>query len=177
MEKELIQAAKSGDKQAMAALYQQHVQAIYRYVMARVNDTHVAEDITSDVFVRALETLPHYEQQGIPFLGWLYRIASGKIVDHYRWSGRRASNQALDEHLPDMMESPEQQAFRSAQIREMMAHLQSLTTEQQQVLMLRFVQGHSISQTAELMGKNENAVKALQFRAMQTLARLMGDRS
>jgi RNA polymerase sigma-70 factor (ECF subfamily) len=171
-ESHLIEAAKNGDSQAISQLYQAHVQPIYRYILVRVHDPQVAEDLTSDVFVRALETLAHYEQRGLPFLGWLYRIAAGKVVDHFRQVGRRHI-QPLDEGMAVEGYTPEQVASQHWQQQQLLMHLDTLTDEQQQVIMLRFVEGHDLKTTACLMGKKEGAIKSLQFRALQALARLL----
>lgn len=171
-ETRLIQAAQRGDQKAMAELYRAHVQAVYRYVATRVSPPQLAEDITSDVFVRALETLATYEPRGVPFIGWLYRIAHGRVVDHYR--SRKAGEQPFEEiHGAADTSDPEDEVINTLQQAQVMKYLQTLTEEQQQVVMMRFVQGHNLQATAQLMGKTEGAIKQLQFRALQTLARLM----
>lgn len=172
-EQSLIAKAQAGNQEAVTVLYQTHVQKVYAYVARRVGDPMIAEDITADVFVRALETLAQYEQKGLPFLGWLYRIAAGKVIDYYRWSGRRAGNQNLHEDLPSHQASPEESAFRQIQEDQVLHLLHHLTAEQQQVVTLRFLQGHSIKDVAQVMGKNEGAIKGLQFRALQALAQMM----
>src|SRR5574341_120016 len=96
-EARLIEAAQRGDQQAVAELYRRHVDVVYRYVYVRVSQATVAEDITSEVFLRALETLPDYEQRGTPFLGWLYRIAHGRVVDYYRRNSRRVEDQNIED--------------------------------------------------------------------------------
>lgn len=169
-ENQLIRAAKRGDKQAIAILYQSNVRQLYHYIHLRVGNTELAEDMTSDVFVRAIETLPNYQQGKVPFLGWLYHIAHGQIVDHYRRQNRRKEDQSIDDVELVENGNAEQQAMENIQQTQLLAHIQELTTEQQQVIMLRFLQGHSLQETAELMGKKVNAIKALQFRALRTLA-------
>ena len=173
-EKALIKAAQRGDKEAAAALYRAHVGHIYRYVVRRVNDSMIAEDITADVFVRALEALPQYQQRGLPFLGWLYHIASGKVIDYYRWMDRRKHHTGLNESLPSNAEAPESAAAHQLGIEQALKAMQILTEEQQRVLTLRFLEGRSIRETAHLMNKNENTVKALQFRALKTLSERLG---
>ena len=171
-ETRLIQAAKRGDQQAIGDLYHLHVQAVYRYIATRVSSPELAEDITSDVFVRALETLATYEPRGVPFLGWLYRIAHGRVVDHYR--SRKTGEQPLEDiHFAADTSNPEDEVIDTMQQAQVMKHLQALTEEQQQVVMMRFIQGHNLQTTAQMMGKTEGSIKQLQFRALQTLARLM----
>jgi len=168
----LIQAAKQGDQQAIAELYRLHVQAIYRYVYVRVNQVSVAEDITSEVFLRAIETLSNYEKRKVPFLGWLYRIAHGKVIDYYRRMARRSGDQSFEETTLTVDDDVEQNVIDHAQHEQLLEHIQQLTDIQQQVIMMRFVQGHNLRTTAKLIGKSEGAVKGLQFRALQALAQL-----
>src|SRR3954464_1703847 len=96
-ERQLLQRVRQGDADAFAHLYQANVQAVFRYIAYRVNDTHLAEDLTGDVFIRALKSIGTYEDQGKPFLAWLYRIAHARVVDHYRQKDRRPEATALDE--------------------------------------------------------------------------------
>jgi RNA polymerase sigma-70 factor (ECF subfamily) len=176
-ENNLIRAAKSGDKQAFALLYQRNVQSVYQYIYMRVSDKELAEDITSDVFVRAYEKISSFERRGVPFLGWLYHIAQGQVIDHYRRKSRRKEPQSLDEVTLEANSNPEQIAFRNIRHENLLAHVDELTDEQQHVIMLRFLQSHSLEETATLMGKNVGAVKALQFRALRSLARLLNEAS
>ena len=88
-EKRLLQAAQRGDAEAFAALYRDNVQTIYRYIYYRVNDRQLAEDLTSDVFMRAMKGLTRYSDQGKPFIAWLYRIAHDRVIDHRRKQNRR----------------------------------------------------------------------------------------
>lgn len=173
-EQQLLQAAKAGDKAAFAQLYEQNVKQVYSYVRQRVSEESLAEDITSDVFVRAIETLDRYEKRGVPFLGWLYHIAHGLVVDHYRRQERRGTDQTLEDTLLIANHNPEREAFTNIRDEDLMAMLQQLTEDQQQVLMLRFIKGYNLSETAELMGKKPNAIKALQFRAVRALSKLYG---
>jgi RNA polymerase sigma-70 factor (ECF subfamily) len=169
-EKRLIEGASRGDEQALTELYQLHVTAVYHYVNARLSDTATAEDITSDVFVRAIEMLDQFEQRGIPFLGWLYRIAHGKVIDHYRRMQHRADHLDVDDAVIVANENPEQAASDHLFLEYVLEHLHQLNATHQQVLILRFLQGHSIRATARLMGKSEGAIRSLQFRAVQALA-------
>ena len=172
-EARLVAAAQNGDQDAMAELYNEHVDAVYRYVYIRVSSAAVAEDITSDVFVRALETLAKYERRDVPFLGWLYLIAHGRVIDHYRRYSRRAGEADIEEVTLIADSDPEAETFHNIQSQRVMEHLGKLTEEQQQVITLRFIQGHNLKDTADLMGKTEGAIKGLQFRALQTLSQYL----
>lgn len=169
-ERSLLAQAQRGDEEAFAALYQANVQQIYRYIYYRVNDPHMAEDLTSDVFTKAIEGLPRYQDTGTPFLAWLYRIAHARVIDHYRRQNRRPTENALDaQPLPIEVDMDERLLRRQAAqaLREAIAQL---TDEQQQVIILRFVEGYRIDAVAAQMGKKPNAIKALQHRAIRSLA-------
>lgn len=166
----LLRQAQRGDGEAFAALYRAHVQAIYRYVAYRVNDSHMAEDLTADVFTKALQSLGRYEDQGKPFVAWLYRIARARVIDHYRRTDRRpAESDVEDEPLPidPDMDAP---MIRRQAAQALRAAIAELTDDQQQVIILRFVEGHRIETVAQLLGKQPNAIKALQHRALRALA-------
>lgn len=171
-ENRLILRAKQGDKQAIAELYTGHVDAIYRYIWPRVRDEAIAEDLTAQVFLKALEGLPGYEPSGKPFLAWLYRIAYARVVDHWRKQERRATL-PLDETLP--AGEPRPGALLEAEDDWITAIdlLARLTDDQQEVLMLRFIGEMSLSEVAEVMGKTLGATKAVQHRALASLARLL----
>jgi RNA polymerase sigma-70 factor (ECF subfamily) len=170
-ETRLVEAAKQGDEHAIAALYRKHADNVYRYIQSRVNNRPLAEDMTSDVFVRAIEKLPAYEQRGIPFLGWLYHLAHGLVVDYYRKQSRRQPAQSIDDMTIASDHNPEQAAFKNIRHEQLLHHIRKLTPEQQQVVSLRFLQGYDLRETAALMGKQIGAVKALQLRALRSLAK------
>ncbi len=166
----LLNLARQGDADSFAALYHTHVQVIYRYIMYRVNDQDIAEDLTSEVFIRALEGLPKYTNQGKPFVSWLYRIAHARVVDFYRQSKRRPQTDIEAVPIAVQMDMDIKVMRRQAAqiLREAIA---TLTDEQQQVIILRFVEGMSINEVASIMDKRANAIKALQHRGLRSLAR------
>jgi RNA polymerase sigma-70 factor, ECF subfamily len=168
-EQKLIQAAQRGNEQAFGELYNAYVQQVYRYVMYRVNNMETAQDLTADVFLRAVEGLARYENRQVPFLAWLYRIAHARVVDHYRRTQRVGAEENIDsvevkvdEDLDtDLMLNYRQQKLREA--------LNKLPGEQRQVLLLRFIEGYDIQQTADTLGKTIGAVKMIQRRALQAM--------
>lgn len=168
----LVERARRMERGAVSALYQRHVQAIYRYVYYRVGDEQTAEDVTADVFLRAVEGLPNYEPRGVPFVAWLYRIAQARVADHFRRQRRRTTT-ALDESWPSDEGSPLAQSEQSSLHERLRAALGHLTTDQQQVIILKFVEGFSNAKVARILGKSEGAVKSLQHRALDALHRLM----
>lgn len=168
----LVQRACRMDRTAISALYRRHVQAIYRYIYYRVGDVSTAEDLTAEVFLRAIDGLPDYEPRGVPFVAWLYRIAQARIADHFRRE-RRVGTVALGEDLPSAEDSPLVKVELSFYHEELRTAISELTLDQQQVIILKFVEGLSNVEVAQMLGKTEGAVKSLQHRALAALQRLM----
>ena len=174
-EHELIRRAQEGDKQAIGELYRVNVDVIYRYVWARVRDDSLAEDLTAQVFLKALEGLPTYQPSGKPFVAWLYRIAYARIVDHWRKLERRVEV-PLEETLPAREPRPQELLEFEADWVMAMELLAQLTDDQQDVVILRFIGEMSLADVAQTVGKTVGATKALQYRALATLARLLEER-
>jgi RNA polymerase sigma-70 factor (ECF subfamily) len=172
-EAHLIHRARRGDQNAIAALYRQHVNAIHRYVSYRVPDEAAAEDLTAEVFLRMVESLPGYTLNGAPFEAWLYRIASARVADYYRRRIRRPQ-EALSESEPDRADPPERVLQDSEEQDALRAALRQLSAEHQDILLLRFVERKSHAEVAALLGKSVTAIKSAQHRALTRLAGLMG---
>jgi RNA polymerase sigma-70 factor (ECF subfamily) len=171
-EPRLVQQAKQGDKKAISELYRRHVDMVYRYVWARVGDDAVAEDLTGQVFLKALEGLPTYEPSGRPFAAWLYRIAYARVVDYWRQQERRPEV-PLDESLPAYEPRPGELLLVEDEWRLAIDLLAQLTDDQQDVLILRFIGEMTLTEVAETLGKTIGATKAVQHRALASLARLL----
>jgi RNA polymerase sigma-70 factor (ECF subfamily) len=172
-ERHLILAAQRGDEQALGRLYDAYVDRIYRYILYRVNDSETAEDLTSDVFLRVVEGLPTYQDRDVPFLAWLYRIAHARLIDHYRQTTRRGPHQDIESvnvHLDDDLDGVLMTTYHQDKVREAM---RSLTAEQQQVIVLRFMEGNNLQETADALGKTVGAVKVMQHRALESLSRAL----
>ncbi len=169
-EQRLIRRAQRGDAEAFAELYRAHVQVIFRYIAARVNDLQLAEDLTGDVFIKALEGLGSYRDQGRPLLAWLYRIARARVIDHYRQAGRRPSETSVDDQPLPVESGLDAGLARRQAAQALRAAIAGLTDDQQQVIILRFVEGYRVDEVAAILGKQPNAIKALQFRALRALA-------
>ncbi len=172
-EQALVLAAQQGDEQAFGELYDAYVDRIYRYIYYRVDTPDVAQDLTSEVFLRVVEGLPGYQYRELPLLAWIYRIAHARIIDHYRRERRSTSDDDI-EQLNLGTESDFDGAlmtkYHQEQVREA---LSLLTDDQQQVIALRFIEGHSLQKTADLLGKTVGAVKVMQHRALQSLGRVL----
>jgi RNA polymerase sigma-70 factor (ECF subfamily) len=162
------------DAQIIGAIYDQYFPEVYRYVLYRISDATFAEDIASDVFVRLLEAAQSGKPPQTNLKGWLLGTASHIVTDYFRRKYRRPEEE-LTEFVPDMKTNVASEVDQREQNRAVNDAYAQLTDEQQQVLALRFGQGYSIEETAAVMKKNINAIKALQFRALAALQREIGE--
>jgi RNA polymerase sigma-70 factor, ECF subfamily len=162
------------DQQAIGAIYDKYFSEIYRYVLYRIGDSTLAEDIASDVFVRLLEAVQNGRSPQTNLKGWLIGTASHVVTDHLRQKYRRPEEE-ISESMPDRGPSLTAEVDQREQNRIVNDAYAQLTFEQQHVLALRFGQGYSLEETATFMNKNVNAVKALQFRALAALQREVGE--
>jgi RNA polymerase sigma-70 factor, ECF subfamily len=170
-EQALVARARVGDAEAIAELYRCHSRAIYRYFYFRIKDHHIAEDLTGELFLQVMEALPRYVDRGRPFTAWLFRIARYRLIDYYRHT-RIARVESLNPAMPDQIhEGSEATAMRRLESRLLHSQIGELTDDQKMVVQLRFFEGYSLDDTAAIMGKSAAAVKGLQHRALQQLAR------
>jgi RNA polymerase sigma-70 factor (ECF subfamily) len=172
-EARLIRQAKGGDSGAFAELYRRYQPKIYRYVAFRVSSASVAEDLTSEVFVRLVERIDDFHYRGRPLLAWLYTIARNLITDHYRREGR-AQSYPLDDSLVADTPDPAQRAHYAVEKSRLTDAIADLTEDQRQVLLLKFFEGMDNPTVAKVLGKTVGAVKSLQHRGLAALARVLG---
>jgi RNA polymerase sigma-70 factor (ECF subfamily) len=170
-ELKLINLSQQGDAEALASLYACYVERITRYIYIRVTDHQLAEDITSRIFLKMLEKLDTYQVGQSPVIAWLYRMAHNAVIDHYRTKKTFISLEDVHQaevRQEDGIEEKLELQIKSQQLR---AALQLLTEEQQRVLILKFIDGLSTREIARQLGKREGAVRGLQVRALQRLAK------
>jgi RNA polymerase sigma-70 factor, ECF subfamily len=172
----LVQRAQAGDAEAFGELYDRYVDLVYRYVYYRVGSAQLAEDLTSETFLRALRRISSFTWQGRDVGAWFVTIARNLIADHYK-SGRYRLELTTDDVAESgaalVTEGPEGAVLESMQNKVLLEAVKQLGPEQQECIVLRFLQGLSVAETAQAMGKNEGAIKALQYRAIRTLGRLL----
>ena len=173
-ESHAIDGLRNLDSQSIGAVYDRYFSEVYRYVRYRINDETLSEDITSDVFVRLLEAAQKKQGPRTNLRGWLIATASNAVNDHLRRQYRRPT-EVLSESMPDGSPSVHSEVDLREQNRTVQLAYAQLTPEQQHVLALRFGQGYSLEETAGHLKKNINAVKALQFRALASLQRQIGE--
>ncbi len=169
-ETEWVGHAINGDSDAFAKLYDAYVDRLYRFVFFRVGNEQVAEDLTSQVFLKAWENLGRYEIRGLSFGAWLFRIARNLVIDHYR---TRKVHMPLDDdafvnsHPALTAEGGMDAEFEAEWLRSAM---KQLTDDQKTVLTLKFIEGLDTAEIAQVMGKRQGAIRALQLRGLQALA-------
>src|SRR4026209_1335723 len=160
----LVGDAQAGDPRAFGRLFDHYHASVYRYIVSRVHRPSDAEDLTQLVFVKALEALPRYEARGIPFGGWLFRLARNTVIDHVRTRHDHVELESASQYAgPDA--GPDEVTFARQELDEFAGALEALTDEQRDAIALRFFAGLSAREAAVVMGTQEGTVRGLQFRA------------
>jgi RNA polymerase sigma-70 factor (ECF subfamily) len=168
----LVDLAKDGDAEAFGQLYDHYVTGIFRFVYYRVGSQQLAEDLTSETFVRGLRAIQRFNWQGKDFGAWLTTIARNLIADHFKSS--RSRLEIVSETIPEgkaRAASPEQEVLALISNEMLFEAVNGLPTEQRDCILMRFIQGLSIAQTAAALGRSEGAIKQLQLRAVRSLAK------
>lgn len=172
-EQQIVKAAAQGDEQAFASLYETYLDGIYRFIYLRVEDQQTAEDITSDVFVKAWEKLDKYQFRGVPFRAWLFRIARNAVIDHYRTRKEMAPLEAITGVKDETTMSVSERVGLSLEADKVLESMRELTGDQRNVLTLKLVHGFNTQEVAKALGKRQGAVRALQMRGLQALAKII----
>ncbi|WP_173096838.1 sigma-70 family RNA polymerase sigma factor [Actinomadura verrucosospora] len=174
--KALVMRAREGDADAFGSLYDHYVELVYRYVYYRVGVHSLTEDLTSETFLRALRRIRDFRWQGKDFGAWLVTIARNLVADHFK-SGRYRLEVCTAEPVePERpQEGPERAVLDAMTHRTLLAAVRRLGSEQQECVVLRFMHGLSVAETALIMDKKSGAIKALQYRAVRSLARMLPD--
>jgi RNA polymerase sigma-70 factor (ECF subfamily) len=168
----LVDLARQGDAEAFGQLYDHYLPSVYRFIYYRVSGAALAEDLTSETFFRALRSITTFTWQGKDFGAWLMTIARNIVVDHHKSARTRLESPTAE--FIDRQETaanPEERVVEELTHDVLRATLSELPAEQQECLVLRFLEGFSINETARVLEKSEGAVKQLQLRALRSLAR------
>ena len=164
---DFVRRVKEFQREAWDELYDTYFPKMYRYLYVRIGDRDVAEELTAEVFEQACKGVHRFHYRGVPFASWLYRVAHNVMVD---WQRRRKRNP----EVPVLVDiAGADQTERIGARDELQRALSALTQEQRQVLLLRHVEGHSAASAGAIMGKKDNAIRALEFRALASLRRAM----
>ena len=162
----LVERARHGDADAFGALYDRYQPEILRYLTHRVRDPEAAEDLAQQVFLKAWQAVPRYQQRGVPFKAWLYRMAHNQMVDFYR--ARRPTTDLEGIDVPEDAVA-EQRVLRAELLERLQEALDRLSNDHREVLTLRFLMEKSAAEIGEIMERKEVTVRGLQFRALRAL--------
>jgi RNA polymerase sigma-70 factor, ECF subfamily len=170
----LVELARGGDSEAFGQLYDHYQGSVYRFVYYRTRSQTLAEDLTSETFLRALRNMGGFRWQGKDFGAWLMTIARNLCTDHYK-AGRTRLELTTDDMgvHDDATDGPEHAVLAGLTNQVLLGGMRQLSDEQRDCLIMRFLQGLSIAETAEILGRSEGAVKQLQLRGVRNLAKLI----
>lgn len=171
---DLVDRAAKGSGEAFGQLYQIYVDRIYNYIYYKTGHSVDAEDLTEQVFIKSWEAIRRFRFEGKPFAAWLFKVARNVVIDHYR---TRKNNTDLSEVISAIAHDGDPEAFaqRRATAQVLMTAIRRLTDEQQQVILLKFIDGMDNTEISATMGKKEGAIRALQYRALLALQRILQD--
>jgi RNA polymerase sigma-70 factor (ECF subfamily) len=167
----LVERGKQGSREALEELYLIHFDRIYSYLHMSVGNRHDAEDLTTQVFVKMLESIGKFRWRSAPFSAWLFRIAHNLAMDHFRANKRWQPEEEVPEPDPGDGSAAEEEALEAIGRESMLELIEKLSHEQQQVLTLKFVFNFSNAEAATILDKTEGAIKSLQHRALASLQR------
>ena len=170
----LVELARGGDSEAFGMLYDHYNASVYRFIYYRVGSVALAEDLASETFFRALRSMSSFKWQGKDFGAWLMTIARNLTADHYKAGRTRLEFATEDMGAHDSAtDGPENAVLASLTNEALLQALGELPSEQQECLIMRFLQGLSIAETAKILGRSDGAIKQLQLRGVRNLAKLL----
>jgi len=174
-EKALVEQAKT-DPEAFGVLYERYVNKIYTYVYYRTGNQYDAEDLTAKVFHQALNHIGKYKDKGFPFSAWLYRIAHNLVANWYRDKKKRQTVALEDVNLvSDKRSNPYHNTAQNDATAILLKAIQELPPVRQQLLILKFIDGHSNAEIGKILNRSEGAIKSLYFRTLTSLKILLAD--
>lgn len=171
--RDLCKRASARDPEAFARLYDEHMSGIYRYVLYKVGDQTLAEDLTGDVFTKAWEGIERFQWRNIPFKHWLLRISRNLVIDH--WRGNRHPTSPMEE-LDSVISNepaPDKWVERDLEIEGLAKAMASLPDDQRDVILLRFIEGYAHADVAAVLGKSEPSVRQIQVRALRSMKKFL----
>jgi RNA polymerase sigma-70 factor, ECF subfamily len=171
-EEDLVGRAKRLDEAALSSIFDTYYSRVYNYGLCQLREVQAAEDLASDVMLRVLQSIPRYDSRGVPLSAWVFRIARNRLVDIRRRVIRRREIRLADNQVATAG-PPHAAVERALDYGNVCAALSRLTKEQEQVIILRFLNDFDVATVARILGRSESAVKSLQFRALASLRRIV----
>lgn len=177
-EDKLIKKAKNGNSEAFGKLYDDHIDQIYRYIFLRINKKSDAEDITQKVFLKAWKNIDSFEiREKVPFSSWLYRIAKNTMIDYYRTDKNHPGIEDVSEReIGEAPEDHERNVDDEIKVRQIKESLDELTENQQNVIIMKFIEELENGEIAEILDKTEVAVRVTQHRALKKLKKIVKEK-
>ncbi|MEK7554606.1 MAG: sigma-70 family RNA polymerase sigma factor [Patescibacteria group bacterium] len=172
-EENIIRTAQEGDRPSFDALYEHYLSPIYRFIYMKVSHREEAEDLTHEVFASCWQNLPRYRSKGFPFSSWLYQIARNKVIDHYRVKRSTIPLEDVDAELVAADFGIERALENRFAIEKIRGALRTLTPDQQDVILMKFMEDLSHREIAAALSKSEGAIRLIQHRALNELRRLI----
>ncbi|MFA6136281.1 MAG: sigma-70 family RNA polymerase sigma factor [Candidatus Paceibacterota bacterium] len=172
-EKDLAERAIMGEAPAFGLLYDRYQPGIFRFIYLKVGHREEAEDLTHQVFLSAWQNINSFKDQGLPISSWLYRIARNKVIDHYRTKKNLIDIEKVTEEVV-VEEKAGEETIKKMEIEVVYQSLSKLTPDQQEIIILRFVEELSYEEISKIIGKNQGAIRVLQFRAIRKLKKMIG---
>lgn len=169
----LIRQAQAGNTDAFGILYDHYLAPIYRFVFLKISDKSETEDLVHEIFLSAWKNICNFSPQGFPFSSWLYQIARNKVIDHYRTKKTHLTLETLAEEKFKTTDAIAHQIDTDTELREIKNAMQQLNEDQQNILLLRFVEDLSYQEIAALLNKNEGAIRLIQHRALRNLKKIL----
>lgn len=170
-DEQLIKQVKDGDAEAFGVLYEQYAEMVFRYVYSHLDNRLDAEDLTEDIFIRAWRALPKYDERGLPFSAFLFRVARNSLIDHYR---QKKPLQSLDDiEMQSHEMGPEEVVDIKIENNDLKQTISTLREDYRNVIVFRFLAGLSPDETAQIMQRSVGAVRVLQHRALSALKELL----
>lgn len=176
-EKELIKRAQKGEAEAFGKLYDRHLTPIYRFIFLRVKGKPDAEDITQQVFLNAWKNIRKYRiRQGVPFSSWLYKIAKNAVIDYYRTERTHLDIELVSENILATSAAENEQKFDDAlKVKLIKDALNKLAEDEQNVLIMKFIEEMSNKEMAEILEKSDGAIRVIQHRALKKLKKYLNE--
>jgi RNA polymerase sigma-70 factor (ECF subfamily) len=169
----IIEEAKQGNTGSFGLLYNHYVPPIYRFIYMKVNGREESEDLTHEVFLAAWQNLYRYKSQGFPFSSWLYQIARNRVIDFYRVQKNYANIETVDAEFVSVSHGLEERIDGDLNLQKIKGALKALSHDQQDVLIMKFIEDLSHAEIAAALKKSEGAVRLIQHRAIQALKRIV----
>jgi RNA polymerase sigma-70 factor, ECF subfamily len=171
---QLLKSAQDGETDAFGELYERYALKVFRFLFSRLDNRLDAEDLTEDVFLRVWRSLPRYDEKGVPFSAFVFRIANNALIDHYRRNNKYAPEVNLESvGILDSESDPEGIAYHNLEHEELRQILGQLREDYRNVLVLRFLSDLTSKETAQAMDRSVGAVRILQHRALDALRGLL----